>query len=329
MKRKQSFLRTPLLIGGAAVLGYAGVRALLDLQPGADVDFFRWTGPTAKGIDVGSVKVDLPILYYRDDSFMGVFTAAREPVRALLPSRQLYPVLASAERAMLVVIAFNYFETSVGPYGEIGIVIPCTDGRQAPPWLPLALEAKYPGWGGFVLHLPVTSRVAHDAGRGIWGYTKFVSDMDFQKRPAYQRVRLAEGDSHILTLTVQQSGLTLKDNRPLITYSVLDGQLLKTVVPSRSVYQLGLTPTSGKLELGDHEIADELRSLDVSATPIATKNYLTRYGILPAGQVMGTADRPHTGHMTQDRQFGRLTVNYDDAVGTAGETIDLYARLRS
>jgi len=123
MKRKRSFLRTPLLIGGAAVLGYAGVRALLDLRPGADVDFFRWTGPTAKGIDVGSVKVDLPILYYRDDSFMGVFTAAREPVRALLPSRQLYPVLASAERAMLVVIAFNYFETSVGPYGEIGIVI--------------------------------------------------------------------------------------------------------------------------------------------------------------------------------------------------------------
>ena len=325
MKRKQSFLRAPLLISGAAVLGYAGVRALLDLQPGADVDFFRWTGPTAKGIDVGSAKVDLPILYYRDDAFMGVFTAAREPVQALLPSCQLYPVLASAERAMLVVIAFNYFETSVGPYGEIGIVIPCTYGRQAPPWLPLALESKYPGWGGFVLHLPVTSRVAHDAGRGIWGYTKFVSDMDFAKRPAYQRVRLAEGDSHILTLTVQQSGLTLKDNRPLITYSVLNGQLIKTVVPSRSVYQLALTPGAGKLELGDHEIADELRRLDVSATSIATKNYLTRYGILPAGDAIGAADRPHTGHATQDRSLGRLTVNYDDA----GETIDLYARWRS
>jgi hypothetical protein len=118
MRRKQSLLRALLLISGAAVLGYAGVRALLDLQPGADVDFFRWTGPTAKGIDVGSAKVDLPILYYRDDAFMGVFTAAREPVQALLPSRRLYPVLASAERAMLVVVAFNYFETSGGPNGR-------------------------------------------------------------------------------------------------------------------------------------------------------------------------------------------------------------------
>jgi hypothetical protein len=106
---------------------------------------------------------------------------------------------------------------------------------------------------------------------------------------------------------------------------VLNGQLIKTVVPSRSVYQLGLTPGAGKLELGDHEIADELRRLDISAMSIATKNYLTRYGILPAGEALGAADRPHTGHITQDRQLGRLTVNYDDA----GETIDLYARWRS
>ena len=331
MKRHKPFLRKPLLMAGAAALSYAGVKALLDLRPGADADFFNWTGPTAKGVDVGSAKIDLPIMYYRDDCFMGVFTAAYEPVRGLLPSRELYPVMASVgraadtARAMMVVIAFNYMETSVGPYGEIGIVIPCTYGRQAPPLLPLALEARYPGWGGFVLHLPVTSRVAHDGGRKIWGYTKFVADMDFQKRPAFQRVRLAEGDAHILTLTVQQSGLTLKDNRPLITYSVLNGQLLKTTIPSRSVYQMGLTPGSGQLELGNHEIADELRSLDISTTPIATKNYLTRSGILPAGQPLGPADRPHLGRVTQDRDFGRLTVNYDDA----GETIDLYARLRS
>ena len=38
MGRKQSFLRTPFPIGGAAILGYAGVRALLDLRPSADAD---------------------------------------------------------------------------------------------------------------------------------------------------------------------------------------------------------------------------------------------------------------------------------------------------
>jgi hypothetical protein len=198
----------------------------------------------------------------------------------------------------------------------------CTLGVQAPPFLPLLLESKFPdwGWGGFVLHLPVTSRIARDGGREIFGYTKFVADMDFQKRPAYQRVSMSEGGAHILTLTVRQQGLVLKDNRPLVTYSVRDGDLLKTTIPSRAVYQLGLKPGCGVLELGEHEIADQLRELDVSPTAIVTRNYLSRSGILPAGEVIAQADRPHEGYIGQDREFGRLTINYDDA----GETINLH-----
>ncbi len=322
MKSKhRSFLPGPFVLGGAVALGYAGLRALLGLASGADEGFFEWTGPTAKGVDVGSAKVDLPIMYYREDSFMGIFAAAYAPVRARLPSEDLFPVRLPDGRATLAVIAFNYLETSIGPYGEVGIAIPCTYGREAPPLLPLALEGRFPGWGGFVLHLPVTSRAARDGGRVIYGYTKFVADMDFEKRPAYQQVRLAEGEAHILTLSVRQAGLPLKDNRPIITYSVLDGQILKTTVPSRAVYQMGLRPGSGVLELGDHPIADELRDLDVSSTALVTKNYLSRYGILPAGEPVGPADGPHPGHVGKDREFGRLTVRYDE-----GEAVDLYAR---
>ncbi len=321
MTRKR-FPSGTLVMAGVAALGYAGVKAMLGLKPGADQDFFKWTGPTAKAVDVGSAKVDSPTLYYRDDSFQGIFGAVYEPVRALLPSRELYPVTLPDGRAIVGVAAFNYLETSIGPYGEIGIVIPCTYGRRPPPLLPLLLEERFPGCGWFVLHLPVTSRVARDLGRVNLGYTKFMADMDFEKRPDYQRVRLAEGGSHILTLTVQQRGLLLKDNRSLITYSVLDGQLFKTTVPSRAVYQVGLKPGLGTLELGDHEIADQLRSLDISTTAIVTRNYLTRSAILRAGEPIAQADHPHTGHIGEEREFGRLTVNYDGA----GETIDLHAR---
>jgi len=322
--KRKSFMPGPLALAGAAALGYVGVRALLGLKPGAEDDFFNWKGPREEGVDIGSAKVDLPIMYYRDDSFLAVFNAAYEPVRAVLPSRELYPVTLPNGNATVIVAAFNYLETSIGPYGEIGIAIPCTYKCQAPPLLPLALEGRFPDWGGFVLHLPVTSLTARDGGRVIYGYTKFVADMEFQKRPAYQSVRLSEGGAHILTLTVKQSGLLLKDNRPLITYSVRDGELIKTTVPTRATYQLGVTPGSGALELGDHEIAAQLRDLGVETTAVMTKNYLTRYGILPAGVSIGAADRPHIGFIGAERQYGRLTVNYDDA----GETIDLYAGLK-
>ena len=271
---------------------------------------------------MGSAVIDLPVMYYRDDAFVGVFSAEFQAVQALLPSAALYPVRLKGERAAVYVTAFNYQENTIGPYGEVAVAIPCTYGRPAPPLLPLLLEGRIPGFGAFVLHLPVTARSARDPRRVIWGYAKFVADMDFQKRPAYQRVRLAEGDSHILTLTVQQRGLPIKDNRPVITYSVLDGQLIKTTIPSRAVYQMGLTPGLGELELGDHEIADQLRSLDISTSTVATRNYLTRSGILSAGEAIGPADRPYEGHIGEDRDYGRFTVNYDDC----GATIDIHAR---
>jgi hypothetical protein len=314
-----------LAFAGGIVLGFVGLKALLDLKPGADKNFFQWTGPKAKGVNIGSGEVDLPIKYYRDDSFMAIFSASYSGVRALLPSDKLYPVTLPSGRATVAVIAFNYHETSIGPYGEVGIALPCTYGQQAPPLLPLALESRFPGWGGFVLHLPVTSLKARDGGRVVYGYTKFIADMDFEKRPAYQRVRMSEGNSPILTLTVQQRGLPFKDNRPLITYSVREGELLKTTVPSRAVYQMGLLPGCGRLELGDHPIAHQLRELDIASTAFVTKNYLSRSGILPAGESLGAADRPHIGHLGEQREYGRLTINYDHA----GETIDLYAGHRS
>jgi hypothetical protein len=323
MKGKGRSLLYGSLVAGGIAAGYVGLKALLGLEPGADEDFFRWSGPETKGVDVDSAQVDLPVMYYRDDSFMAMFGASYDPVRALLPSKELYPVTLDGKRALVAVLAFNYLQTSIGPYGEIGIAIPCTHGQPGPPFLPLALEARYPGWGGFVLHLPVTSLAARDGGRVVYGYAKFVADMDFEKRPAYQRVHMWEGESHILTFTVQQRGLPIKDNRPLVTYSVRDGELIKTTIPSRAVYQLGMAPGSGTLELGDHPIADELRALDISTTAVITKNYLSRSSILPAGEPVGPAERPHVGHLGTDREYGRLTVSYDDA----GETIDLYARV--
>jgi hypothetical protein len=320
-RKSKPSIAGPLVLAGGVALGYAGLRALLGLWPKADEGFFDWQGPAEKGVDVGSAIVNLPAMYYRDDSFAGFFSADAEAVRNQLPADDLHPVLWPGGRAVVAIVAFNYFDTSLVRYGEIGICPVCTYGHQAPPLLPLLLEARYPTFGAFVLHLPVTSLIARDGGRVLWGYAKFVSDMDFEKRPAYQRVRLAEGGAHILTLTVQQRGLPLKDNRPIITYSVHGDKVLRTVVPSRAVYQLGVLPGSGSVELGDHPVADQLRGLDLSPTAILTKNYLVRSGILPRGESVGKADRPHTGYRGEQRELGRLTVTYDDAIGP----IDLYA----
>jgi hypothetical protein len=307
-------LRFPWKLAGAAALTYAGVRLTKSLlrQGEADEGFFDWTGPSEADIDVGSASIDLPIRYYRDDAFMGVFPASFEAIEAALPSERLRPVRLFGNRAAVAIIAFNYIQTSVGPYGEVGIAPLCTLDREGPPLVAALLESAFDGFGAFVAHLPVTSLIARDAGRTIWGYPKFVADMEFERRPAYQSVRLSENGAEILTLHVRQGGMPIRDNRPLTTFSVRGSDLVQTVVPTRSTYQVGMSGDAGRLELGDHPIGDWLRTLGVESVPVQTKNYLSRAGILPAGTVVGGA-APHARYEGAQVSHGLHTVAYDDS----------------
>lgn len=276
-------------------------------------DFFMDCRP-GKRETRGKATFDLPILYFRDDAFLLFYTADYERARQLMPSDRLYPVMVSPKRTLLGVVAFNYIDTSIGPYGEVGIVLPVVYGKRPPlPVLPGLLEAKYPGFGMLVLHLPVTKETARDAGRGIWGYTKFVSDMRFRHTPEYLQCRLSEKDESILTLRVARRGMLLKDERPLVTYSVKQGDLIRTRIPQRGIYRMSLNPKGSFLELGNHRAANTIKQLGISKHPVQSRYFLERSGILPEGEVVESSVRPLEGLRGTDYQ-GTHTVVYGPGV---------------
>lgn len=280
---------------------------------GASSRFFDAAGPIDHA-DTAAGRVELPIRYYRSDCFLGVFSADADAVAARLPSDELAPVRLSGHRTALGVVAYNYIETGVGAYGEIGVAAMCTFGGPTVPVLPALLETRWPRFGAFVLHLPVTTRLARAAGREVWGYPKFVADMAFDLQPERQRVELREGGTDLLRLEVGRRGRIVRDNRPLVTYTAKDGDLIRTQVASRAVYQMCVGRPNGHLELGDHPLADELRALDLSPTARATRTFLSHAAILPRGRVVARADRPYEGFAGSDLECGRHTVRYDRAV---------------
>jgi hypothetical protein len=156
--------------------------------------FFDNTRP-GRNVTHGQAAFDLPILYFRDDLFGLYFAADYAKVKAVMPSENLVPLMLPNRKAIVAVAAFNYIETSIGSYGEVAVVIPAVykgKGTRLASLLPLLLEGWYPGFGLLVQHLPVTKVVARDAGRGEWGYTKFVADMIFTITPEYFRCAMSE-----------------------------------------------------------------------------------------------------------------------------------------
>lgn len=273
--------------------------------------FFSGTRP-GKSMTLGGEKFELPILYFRDDAFALFYTADPVKVKALLPSDRLHPVTLSKKKALLGVACFNYIDTTIGPYGEVGIVVPAIYADKKPLHaIPAIRESYDPRFGSVVLHLPVTNTIARDGGRGLWGYTKFVADMRFVITPEYLQCELGEDGRHILTARVARRGLIKKDYRPLSSFSVKDKKLIQTTIPQVGTARNSLFPEGSFLELGDHEIVGPIRELGLSKKPVMSRYYLERSAILPEGKVIEENVRELEGYRGADRH-GEHTVVYLD-----------------
>lgn len=257
----------------------------------------------------GTAEFELPILYFRDDFFSLYFAADAQNVSRLIPSDNLYPVLLPNKKAVVAVGAFNYMDTSIGPYGEVIVGIPLVYGKKPMPVAPALLESTYPGFGVLVAHLPVTTQTARDAGRGEWGYTKFITEMNFTITPEFMECRMSENGRNILNLRVVRQGFFKTDKKPIVTFSVKDGRLIKTTIPQKGSFRQSLRPTGSCLELGDHPVSESIRELDLAPKPMLSKYYVERAGILPAGEVIEDNVRPLEGYYGGDSE-GELTVSY-------------------
>ena len=86
-------------------------------------DFFAHTRP-GNEVTHGEAQFELPILYLRGDALMLFFTCSARKARAVMPSPNLHPITLPGGRAVVGLVAFNYVETTIGPYGEFGVGLP-------------------------------------------------------------------------------------------------------------------------------------------------------------------------------------------------------------
>lgn len=315
-------------IGLAAVGTGAGIAVSRRIARRRDEGFYG--SVPLEAAPMPGMPIRLPLYYNRVEGIASIHAASLDAVVAALPSSTLHPVTLPGGRAAVFVGAYLYREwtytdmtgatRSLPPYGEVMVAALVTP-RAMPPLLPLVLEAVgFGGLKGFVLHLPVTLQVARDGGRSVWGLPKFVADMDFEDEVISRTVRVSDEGQDILTLRVNSDGISRTDRTPLEIYSVREGMLLHTVVPSICLSKNGVGRGAGELSIGvDHPVAKDLQQFELDPGPVLTQFIQLQRTILPRGVDVGTA-RAYAGYSGSDRAFGRLTMRYPGM-----EPLDLYA----
>jgi hypothetical protein len=197
--------------------------------------------------EVRGQKVTLPVEVRAATMASAMFLVRRAGVASLLPAG-LEPVTV-AGRALLALVFVDYHDGDLGAYHEVGT----------------CFIARRPGGraGAYIHRLPVDGEFTMAAGRGLWGFPKWLTTSELTFEGATATCHLRDGDEHVLTMAVRGLPVALPGTREVTmdAWTWADGQLRRTPWTMR----LGATrprPGGTTVVLGtSHPMAVELRRL--------------------------------------------------------------------
>jgi hypothetical protein len=224
-----------------------------------DLDFFK--GVLQATFPIGEYVHCTPVFYYDVFSMMVTYVTPLERIRAALPSPVMHPLRITPWHGVTVISAFEYSDTDIGPYNELAVMFPVTLYKPAPVLTGL-LKALAEGPMVYIWHLPVTTELARYLGVEHAGFPKFVADIQFDRHAGWIDCRVAEGDSHILTLRVREIQVQPGGRSRFHMANVQNGRILRLEANSQ-LRRLGIShnPSDVRLELGSHPMAQDLSSL--------------------------------------------------------------------
>jgi len=240
-------------------------------------------------------EVELPIAYHDNSHLVAVFSVPVEPVRSKLRAEGLVPVVLGG-KAQVALVFFEYASSSIGQYNEVGLAsLVALEGKKQPslPVLEMLRNPRKRHVGMYVHNLPVTTKEACAAGRELWGYPKFVTEIPISwgKRDFRGAVLDPSDGSVMLELSGQRSLGVPMPAPGLLTYSRLGNQRLQTPVDVRG-RATAARAGSMRLHVGksQHDMAKNLRDFGLDgAVPSLVIDARHAWSLLYGGEPLGGA----------------------------------------
>ncbi|MBL8679360.1 MAG: acetoacetate decarboxylase family protein [Myxococcales bacterium] len=224
---------------------------------------------------------DLPI-HYRDASQFGVlFRVDLDRAREVVGDGagvEPWPIFG---KAIAAIYAWDYRDTSVGSYAELGLGVQCRRKGTSPSLVRLATDmGAQDDQGIWVVTLPVTTQSAFEAGVDLWNYPKYVTPITTRFERDSASVTLANE----LELSVGALGGPRLAGQPVVTYTRKDGVLLRTRIDVDHRVRWG-RGADAKLEIkGDGATARAARALGLDRASVAAAFRADAFrAVLPAG----------------------------------------------
>lgn len=214
---------------------------------------------------VGSVQIqgrtlDFPVEVRVADSWAAQFLVPARAAQAVVDVTGLEVAQPIPGRALVNLAFVRYIDTDLDAYNELAVAFLVRPHDASPGSAPTRTREFFSGRiGVYIHHLPVNQTFTLEAGRTIWGYPKFLADIEISEERGRVSCALAHDGVYVLSLEVRDGGPIRLPQQDLATYSHADGVLRRTEWEQHAPIRARLGGAA--IELGSHPIADELRSL--------------------------------------------------------------------
>lgn len=229
--------------------------------------------------------LELPVRYTDGSALACIYRVDLAAARAVLPTDCFEP-LPVGGKALVQVMALEYRESSVGPYNELGILVLARRTGSVPSTMrTLVAPASVVDAGWFVVNLPVTTGFTCASGRELWGFPKYVTQIDTEFDRDAVQVILGEE----LVLEHRARFGVKMPAPPYVFFSELDGRLIRTIVPVEHKLRMGGARSVRLHVTGNGPTAGTVRRLGLeSRRPMVVARADHLKFTLPLGTPVGT-----------------------------------------
>lgn len=215
----------------------------------------------------------MPVEIRTATAFMAMYSVPAAAAQRLVDHTGLEILQYRPGRGLCGLVFVDYIDGDLGPYNEFGVTFMVRNHRHhgAPSVLSDLRSLARGDAGALIHHLPVDGEFTLAAGRGIWGFPKILADFKADHVSSVRRGRVSQDGRLIVDLAVKQGVPTPGGgaNSSLEAYAHIDGITRHTawdMNPSGVRSRIG----GAELRLGDHPIADDLRSLGLPRRALLT-----------------------------------------------------------
>jgi hypothetical protein len=211
--------------------------------------------------------VHVPVQVQRARAFSATYLAVSSRVQAWIERSGLSVLEPVPGRAVVSLAALRYEEGDWGQYDEVCIAVPVLSPRASPAcglW-PALSALRNDAWGLYLHYLPVTEEFSARAGVELYGFPKWVADIDITSTVRSGRCTFASEGEEVWSLTTRVPSGSSRAFKPfsLDAYSVRDGTLRRCTFTVEGE-GVDVRPGGAELKLGRHAIATELQGLGLS-----------------------------------------------------------------